>query len=585
MKRIPVPLILVFAVLCGSAVLGQTPGTQIPRPGTTPGAQAPGMPSRDNRGPQSGTARIRGRVVAAQTGLPLRRAQVMVTSMQTQFSRSATTDSEGRFEFIELPAGRFSLSANKAGYVMLQYGQRRPFEAGTPVTVSDGEQVERIDFALTSGSVIVVRITDDFGEPLAGAQIHVQRFLYGPDGQRGLTGVPSGVAGVPFMTVTDDRGELRAFGLTPGEYVVSASVRNFGSPGSAGNEDRDGFAPTFYPGTVSPAEAQAISIGAGEERSIQFAMTAARLSRISGTVFNSEGRPAVGAQLLIMTRQGNGGSSAGGGTVAADGTFAISGIAPGEHSIEIRPQIRPGATGGEFASFPFTVSGADISGIRIVTGRGATITGRVVFEGASPRENPAGPLRVFANPSDPMNRRVFFGGGDPLSNGVLDSNGNFQLSASGGPVFFTASTPPAWVVKSVTLDGTDITDEPFDLTGKQSVSGLIIRLTDKLTQISGRVTDGRGQLLRDYVVVIQPAEPKEPLLNSRWIRMARPDTSGRFETRGLRPGRYVATAIETLEQGRQFAPEFQEQLRRGAREFAVREGETVALDLTLTSGL
>lgn len=584
MKRIPVFLVLVFAVLCDSAALGQTPGTQIPRPGTAPGVQAPGMPSRDNRGPQSGTARIRGRVVAAQTGMPLRRAQVMISSTQTQLFRSATTDSEGRFEFAELPAGRFSLSANKAGYVMLQYGQRRPFEAGRPLTVSDGEQVERIDFALTSGSVIVVRVTDDFDEPLAGAQIQVQRFQYGADGQRRLTGVPSGMAGAPFMSVTDDRGELRAFGLTPGEYVVRASVRNFGIPGSAGNEDRDGFAPTFYPGTVSPAEAQAISIGAGEERSIQFAMTAARLSRISGTVFNSEGRPAAGAQLLIMTRQGNGGSSTGGGTVAADGTFALSGLAPGEHSIGVRPQIRPGGTGGEFASFPITVSGADVSGIRIVTGKGATITGRVVFEGTSPRENPAGPLRVFANPSDPANRMFSFGGGDPLSNGVLDSNGNFQLSASGGPVFFTAATPPAWVVKSVTLDGTDITDEPFDLTGKQSVSGLIIRLTDKLTQISGRVTAGRGQLLRDYVVVIQPAEPKEPALNSRWIRMARPDTSGRFETR-VRPGRYVATAIETLEQGRQFVPEFQEQLRRGAREFSVREGETVALDLTLTSGL
>jgi hypothetical protein len=69
------------------------------------------------------------------------------------------------------------------------------------------------------------------------------------------------------------------------------------------------------------------------------------------------------------------------------------------------------------------------------------------------------------------------------------------------------------------------------------------------------------------------------------VRTARPDTNGRFETRGMRPGRYLATAVETIEQGRQFAPEFQEQLRRGAREFSVREGESVALDLTLTQGL
>jgi hypothetical protein len=184
-----------------------------------------------------------------------------------------------------------------------------------------------------------------------------------------------------------------------------------------------------------------------------------------------------------------------------------------------------------------------------------------------------------------MNRPMFFAGGDPLSNGTVDEKGNFQLAAASGRVFFMVTTPPLWVIKSVTLDGNDITDEPLELTGKQSLSGLVIRLTDKLTQISGRVNDGRGQVVRDYVVVIQPTEPKEPVVASRLIRTARPDTNGRFETRGMRPGRYVATAVEAIEQGRQFAPEFQEQLRRRGREFTLREGESVALDLALAPDL
>jgi len=142
------------------------------------------------------------------------------------------------------------------------------------------------------------------------------------------------------------------------------------------------------------------------------------------------------------------------------------------------------------------------------------------------------------------------------------------------------------VLKSITLEGEDITDEPLDLAGRQSVSGLVIRMTDRLTQIAGQVTDARGQTLRDYVVVILPAEAKqETVVAGRLIRTARPDSNGRFQTRGIRPGRYVATAIEDLEQGRQFAPEFQEQLRRSAQEFSVREGESVTVDLKLTSGL
>jgi hypothetical protein len=170
-------------------------------------------------------------------------------------------------------------------------------------------------------------------------------------------------------------------------------------------------------------------------------------------------------------------------------------------------------------------------------------------------------------------------------NGAVDDNGNFQLAAASGRVFLFVTTPPMWVIKSVTLDGNDITDEPLELTGKQSIAGLVIRLTDKLTQISGRVSDGRGQVLRDYVVVIQPVEAQEPVVAARRIRTARPDTSGRFETRGMRPGRYVATAVEALEQGRQFSPEFREQLRRSGHEFSVREGESVALDLKLTPNL
>ena len=441
--------------------------------------------------------------------------------------------------------------------------------------------MERIDFALTKGGVIVVRITDDFGEPLAGAQIQVQRYQYGPDGERRLT---QAQIGTPFMTMTDDRGELRAFGLTPGEYVISANVRNIGVPASS-DEAREGFSPTFYPGTVSAAEAQALSIGAGEERAIQFAMTAARLARISGTVVNSEGLPAAGAQILVMTRQGNGGSSSGGGTVAADGTFTIAGVAPGEHAINVRPPFRPGRgeSGGEFASMPVSVSGSDITGLRIVTGKGATISGRVVYEGTAKRDgSPASP-RVMATPVDPSGQFAF--GNDPRTNGVVDDNGNFRLAAGAtGRVFLNMVTPQSWGVKSITFEGEDIIDQALDLTGRQSLTGVVIRLSDKLTQVSGRVSDGRGQVLRDYVVVIQPAEAKEPILASRATRIARPDTSGRFESRGLRPGRYVATAIEILEQGRQFAPEFREQLRRGGREFSLSEGQTVALDLTLTSG-
>jgi hypothetical protein len=110
-------------------------------------------------------------------------------------------------------------------------------------------------------------------------------------------------------------------------------------------------------------------------------------------------------------------------------------------------------------------------------------------------------------------------------------------------------------------------------------------MTDKLSHVAGHVTDDSGKPVTQYVVVLQPAEQKDPRITARFIRTARPDTEGRFELRTVRPGRYVATAIEAIEEGREFSPELQKELRRGAREFRLREGETLNLDLRLTQGL
>jgi hypothetical protein len=66
------------------------------------------------------------------------------------------------------------------------------------------------------------------------------------------------------------------------------------------------------------------------------------------------------------------------------------------------------------------------------------------------------------------------------------------------------------------------------------------------------------------------------------MRAVRCDSSGAFQTRGLRPGRYVVTAVPPIEQGRQFDPEFRRQLRRTSQSLAIREGETMSLDLKLS---
>src|SRR5262245_40699782 len=90
----------------------------------------------------TGNRRIRGRVVRADTGAPLRGAQVLLEG-QPPLIRRATTDDEGRYELTDLPAGRFVLQASQGGYVTLSYGQRRPLEAGRPLVLGEAQVISQ----------------------------------------------------------------------------------------------------------------------------------------------------------------------------------------------------------------------------------------------------------------------------------------------------------------------------------------------------------------------------------------------------------------------------------------------------------
>ena len=106
------------------------------------------MPGRTAK---TGTGRLRGRVLAADTGAIVRRAQVRISSADIG-TKTAFTDAQGRYEFKDLPAGRFTLSVSKSGFVTMQYGQSRPFEPGRPIELTDAQVMDKADVALPRGS-------------------------------------------------------------------------------------------------------------------------------------------------------------------------------------------------------------------------------------------------------------------------------------------------------------------------------------------------------------------------------------------------------------------------------------------------
>ena len=97
---------------------------------TSVGAQSAGTASQPTRvpprdptattAPATGTGRLRGRVLQAGSSTPIRLAQVTLSGDQN-VRRMVTTDGEGRYEFTDLPAGVFTVSVAKPGFLTLQY--------------------------------------------------------------------------------------------------------------------------------------------------------------------------------------------------------------------------------------------------------------------------------------------------------------------------------------------------------------------------------------------------------------------------------------------------------------------------------
>jgi protocatechuate 3,4-dioxygenase beta subunit len=540
--------------------------------GTTGGGLNPQAPARDNV-QKTGTARIRGHVYAADSGTPLRRAQVRLFAPELREQRATSTDERGAYEFKDLPGGRFNLTASKGSYVSLQYGQTRPMQGGTPLELLDGQAVEKVDFALPRGAVITGRVLDEFGEPIADAQVApVQsRFM---QGRRRM--MPVGRS-----SQTNDIGEYRVFGLSPGEYYVSATIRNFSFGGDS--DDHNGYAPTYYPGTANGAEAQRVTVQVGQSLSeINITLVATRTAKITGTVVDSQGRPVLLGSVVAMPR-GTGGVFFGpmGGGPIRDGSFTLSGVAPGEYTLRANLNNPTDANGRpEFATAIVTVNGEDINGVRLGATPLVPISGRVVVLDAAAAQSLKLPLQIQFSPVNPDDQMFMPGGG-----ATITEDFTFQSRVAPGKFrVFTGGSLPGWTVHAVRQNGRDVTDAGVEISGSAETGAIEIELTNHLSEVSGVVTNQRGEAAKDYTVLVFSQDREQWEGNTRYRSQGRPDQDGRFKIRALPAGSYYGIALESVDPGDSFDPDFLERLRMKATMFSLGDGEAKSLDLKLQSG-
>jgi hypothetical protein len=521
--------------------------------------------------------------------------------------RSISTSADGTFDFPNLPAGSYSITAGRNTYAPYTHGQTRPFDMPKPVVLAD-RQTADVQIRMIRGGVIAGRIVDEFGEGIAEATVSPMRSQFS-QGRRRL--VPVG-----RPTATNDAGEFRLFGLQPGEYILSASFR----AGSEVSDDRSGYAPTYYPGTPDAAAAQLLTIAGGQTiADITLALAVTRTAVITVTAIDAEGRPMTMGGVSAMPRGSALGTPVGsvyGGALARDGSFRLTNVPPGEYVLRANSRAPGRVTAPEVSYATVTVAGADINGVVLAPVAPATLRGRVIAEDASAlaQVKPQA-VRVTAQPLNPddqafmpppiLMRPPGAGGlafgppgagglafGPPGAGGLafgppgaLRDDFSFEIGTGPGRMLLrSVIATPGWTLKSVTVRGIDVIDTGFDVKSGDLIDDIVVEVTNRGPQLSGTLVNARKEPVAGGVVLLFAQDSNlwtSPV--NRFSVNARTDQTGRFTFQNVPAGDYFAAALEYADPANVLDPDRLEQLRPGAVALTLREGDVKTQDIRLNA--
>jgi hypothetical protein len=518
--------------------------------------------------PKKEECSIAGTVVKVADSEPLRKARVSLQSVDDRTRAvSVLTDASGRFQFKAVASGRYHLAVNRAGFVPQRYGQKKPDDPGALLTLRSGQEMKDLIFRLIPSAVIAGKITDEDGEPLSEVVVSALRQGY-LEGKPGLS--------TETTVQTDDRGEYRLFGLSPGRYFISAVFPQWGrfSGGDEPEEaqpNQQGYAKMYYPGTPDASKASAISIKEGEEiPSVEIIMRQLAVFRIRGHVYNQITNKA-GTQTNIFllpktkSREWTGGEQRGF-VQKQDGSFEIADVLPGSYVLnamwfdEGKPHI---------TRVPIDVSNADIEGIAVTISPGTDIHGRIIWEGAPSLEQDE--LSVMAETPD-----ISFGF---EGNSRVTSANTFVLKGVGDGTYMAR----VWgqgkdcYIKDVQYAGSSALESGFAVKGG-AAGALEITISSHGARVQGTIADSDGLRAVGVRVVLVP-EPSRRNQSSLFKEQTT-DQYGHFELRGIAPGDYKLFSWEEAESGAWEDPEFLKPFEEKGEKISLQENDQKTLNLT-----
>lgn len=531
-------------------------------------AQTPTMPDARSEARKE-TCTLSGIVVGKLDGAPLKGATVWLDSDEShEHTIATTTAADGRFELRNFPAGHYRLTVRRNGYVDAQYGQKKANDPGSTLTLRPGQKLVDLVFKLGRTGVITGRVFDEEGEPMQGIHVNAVRKVY----IRGKMQLQT-----YDYRETNDLGEFRLFGLSPGRYLVTAEPetwnrvvgdREFSGAGKSRGEK--GYAKLYYPGVTDSGRASEITVKEGDEiASIDILMKQVTVYRVRGKVVNLLPKPSGRRWTqvdVLRTNQGVGWESIGATSAGdADGSFDIREIPPGNY--RIRAMWRSDDGRMHVTQQDFAVGNADVEGLILTIGEGVNIPGRVTWDGAPRLERQGFVVAAISTENEPL----------PGASAEVDDNNQFMLKDVHDGEFRL----DAWgiskdcYIKEVRYSDSIVPDATIRV-AKGAVGPLEITLSSRGAHVQGTVlNEDTLPAVGAWVVAI----PDKKMRRASYS--ANTDQYGHFEVRGLPPGKYELFSWAGLQQGAWEDPEFLKEYEAKAMVIEVNEGDTKTMELKL----
>ncbi len=519
----------------------------------------------------TGNSAIEGTIVDAQTGEPVRKAEVTAIwsgSRRTDNSgvdpQSVASDANGHFAINGLPAGKYRLRAEANRFAAQSYGSSRFGGRGKDIEVAAGQSVSGIEFRLMPCGVVTGEVHDESGDPVEGAMVQAI-----PVGRR--RGFQGG-----NQVQTNDLGQYRLYNLAPGQYVVQVSVSR--PEEQQQQAAQQAYVPLFYPGVTDPGSASTITVDSGTEtQGIDLDIRPVHAVRVSGRVVNDSGGSGTqNAYVMLMPagldprkRMGAvammSASRYGSNVSGPRGDFDITGVPAGSYWATANLQDDQRQYQGRVL---VQVGDADVQGVSIPVSAGVNLMGHVRTD--PQRQFDYSKLVVAAVPADGMM------GGEGVAvrpdGGFVFENlmaGSYRVTVSG--------FPEEYYLKSVRFGGGDVLDTGLSVDATGGSAQLDVLLSAGGSTISGTVMkDGKPAQATVFLVPDAPRRDRQDLYS---IKSTQPD--GSFTLIGLPPGDFKLFGFEDPDPGVVNDPSLLQPYEAKGTSVSLEEGQKQTVQLEL----